>query len=115
MISGLFEEIPRIDERGARRCGDLVILWRILVPIATPASERSSPFIFCWNDFLFALILTTQKALTFLPLLTRYVLPQGPQYGQIFAGATIFLIPPMIALLVIRGRLSEAFSLGGIH
>ena len=60
-------------------------------------------FLFCWNEFLFALILTSQDALTFLPLLLRFVLPQGPLYGQIFAGATLFLIPPIIALLFIRG------------
>ena len=53
--------------------------------------------------------------LTFLPLLLRYVLPQGPLYGQIFAGATIFLLPPLIGLIFIRRHLSTAFGMGAVR
>src|SRR5690606_8584951 len=97
MISGFFESIPFEVEEAASLDGasNWMILWRILVPIAAPAILTTSvlTFIFCWNDCLFALILTSQDALTFLPLLLRYVLPQGPLYGQIFAGSSLFLIP----------------------
>lgn len=119
MIYGLFAEIPlEVDDAAALDgAGHLSIMWRMLVPIASGGiwSVVILLFVFCWNEFLFALVLTTQQTQTFVPLLTRFVLPQGPQYGQIFAGATIFLIPPMVALLLIRNRLAEAFSLGGIH
>lgn len=114
MISGFFEAIPREIEEAAVLDGASrwTILWRILTPMAAPAILTTAVlvFLFCWNEFLFALILTSQDALTFLPLLLRFVLPQGPLYGQIFAGATLFLIPPIIALFFIRGRLSEAFG-----
>jgi ABC-type glycerol-3-phosphate transport system permease component len=119
MIYGLFAEIPLdVDDAAAiDGAGHISIMWRILVPISAGGlwSVIVLLFVFCWNEFLFALVLTTQDTQTFVPLLTRWVLPQGPQYGQIFAGATIFLIPPMVALLLIRNRLTEAFSLGGIH
>jgi multiple sugar transport system permease protein len=118
MISGFFESIPFEVEEAASLDGatNWMILWRILVPIAMPAILTTAvlTFIFCWNDFLFALILTSQKALTFLPLLLRYVLPQGPLYGQIFAGATIFLLPPLFGLILIRRHLSTAFGLGAV-
>jgi multiple sugar transport system permease protein len=119
MFRGLFEEIPRdVDDAAAiDGAGHLSIMWKILVPISAGGiwSAVVLLFVFCWNEFLFALVLTTKDTQTFVPLLTRWVLPQGPQYGQIFAGASIFLIPPMVGLLLIRNRLSEAFSLGGIH
>lgn len=119
MIHGLFAEIPLdVDDAAALDgAGHLSIMWRMLVPISSGGiwSVIILLFVFCWNEFLFALVLTTNQTQTFVPLLTRFVLPQGPQYGQIFAGATIFLIPPMVALLLIRNRLTEAFSLGGIH
>jgi multiple sugar transport system permease protein len=119
MIRGLFAEIPLdVDDAAALDgAGHLSIMWRMLVPIASGGiwSVIILLFVFCWNEFLFALMLTSQQTQTFVPLLTQFVLPQGPQYGQIFAGATIFLIPPMVALLLIRNRLTEAFSLGGIH
>jgi ABC-type glycerol-3-phosphate transport system permease component len=119
MIRGLFAEIPLdVDDAAAiDGAGHLSIMWRILTPIASGGiwSVVVLLFVFCWNEFLFALVLTTKETQTFVPLLTRWVLPQGPQYGQIFAGASIFLIPPLVALLLIRNRLTEAFSLGGIH
>ena len=118
MISGFFESIPIEVEEAAALDGasNWTILWRILVPIAAPAIMTTAvlTFIFCWNEFLFALILTSQNALTFLPLLLRYVLPQGPLYGQIFAGATIFLLPPLIGLIFIRRHLSTAFGMGAV-
>jgi ABC-type glycerol-3-phosphate transport system permease component len=118
MISGFFESIPFEVEEAAALDGasNWMILWRILVPIAAPAILTTAvlTFIFCWNDFLFALILTSQDALTFLPLLLRYVLPQGPLYGQIFAGATLFRVPPLIGLVLIRRHLSTAFGLGAV-
>jgi len=115
MIASFFEGIPYDIEEAAQLDGASRwrVCWFIVTPIAGPAilSTTVLNFIFCWNDFLFALIVTSQKSLTFLPLLLRYVLPQGPLYGQIFAGATIFILPPLVALIVIRKRLSEAFGL----
>ncbi len=116
MISSFFESIPYEIEEAAALDGASrwMTCWRIITPIAGPAILTTSVlnFIFCWNDFLFALIMTSQNSLTFLPLLLRYVLPQGPLYGQIFAGSTIFIIPPLLALILIRHRLSDAFGLG---
>ena len=115
MIASFFEAIPYEIEEAAQLDGASrwTTCWLIVTPIAGPAILTTAVlnFIFCWNDFLFALIVTSQESLTFLPLLLRYVLPQGPLYGQIFAGATIFIIPPLIALIIIRKRLSEAFGL----
>ena len=119
MFRGLFAEIPLdVDDAASiDGAGHVSIMWRMLVPISAGGiwSVIVLLFVFCWNEFLFALVLTTKDTQTFVPLLTRWVLPQGPQYGQIFAGASIFLVPPMVALLLIRNRLAEAFSLGGIH
>ncbi|MBA3519052.1 MAG: carbohydrate ABC transporter permease [Rhizobiales bacterium] len=115
MISSFFEAVPYEIEEAAALDGASrwLTCWCILTPIAAPAILTTAVlnFIFCWNEFLFALIVTSQDALTFLPLLLRYVLPQGPLYGQIFAGSTIFMIPPLLALFLIRRRLSEAFGL----
>jgi len=115
MIASFFESIPFQIEEAAQLDGASrwTSCWFIVTPIAGPAILATAvlDFIFCWNDFLFSLIVTSQNSLTFLPLLLRYVLPQGPLYGQIFAGATIFVIPPLLALILIRNRLSEAFGL----
>jgi ABC-type glycerol-3-phosphate transport system permease component len=94
-----------------------IALWQMLVPIAAPSILTTSVlnFLFCWNEFLFALILNSQNALTFLPSLLRYELPQGPLYGQIFAGSTIFLLPPLFALFLIRRHFSTGFGMGAVR
>jgi multiple sugar transport system permease protein len=119
MISSFFEAIPRDIEEAAFLDGanHWVVPWQMLVPIAAPAILITSVlnFLFCWNEFLFALILTSLNALTFLPSLLRYVLAQGPLYGQIFAGSTIFLLPPLLALFLIRRYLSTGFGMGAVR
>jgi hypothetical protein len=62
-----------------------------------------------------ALILTSQNGLTFLPSLLRYVLPQEPLYGKIFAGSAIFLLPPLFALFLIRRHLLTGFGMGAVR
>ncbi|TPI67219.1 carbohydrate ABC transporter permease [Mesorhizobium sp. B3-1-3] len=118
MIRGFFAAIPHeIDEAatldGANAWATLrlVILPLSLAPILTTAVLI---FCFCWNEFLFALVLTDSHALTFLPMLTRYVPPQGPLYGQIFAGSTIYFAIPIVALTLIRRHLEGSFASGSL-
>jgi ABC-type glycerol-3-phosphate transport system permease component len=110
-----FVAVPReLDEAASI---DGAARWRTLWSVILPAvggnvlSIAVLVFVFCWNEFLFSVTLTSQRALTFLPLLTHYILPDGPQYGEIFAGATIFVIPPLVGLLLVRRRLSATFNL----
>jgi ABC-type glycerol-3-phosphate transport system permease component len=118
MIQGFFAAIPETIDEAARLDGanSWTILWRIILPISAGPILTTAVliFCFCWNEFLFALVLTDRNALTFLPLLTRYVPPQGPLYGQIFAGSTIYFFVPIIALALIRKQLSRGFTAGSV-
>ncbi|WP_158818902.1 carbohydrate ABC transporter permease [Methylocapsa sp. S129] len=118
MIRGFFAAIPIEIDEAARMDGAnaWTILWRIILPIAAPPVLTTAVliFCFCWNEFLFALVLTDQNALTFLPMLMRYVPPQGPLYGQIFAGSTIYFTVPIIAIALIRRQLEGSFSAGSV-
>jgi ABC-type glycerol-3-phosphate transport system permease component len=118
MIRGFFAAIPIEIDEAARVDGASAwtILWRIILPIAAPPVLTTAVliFCFCWNEFLFALVLTDQSALTFLPMLMRFVPPQGPLYGQIFAGSTIYFAVPIIAIALIRLQLEGSFSAGSV-
>lgn len=118
MIRGFFAAIPLDIDEAARIDGasSWTVLWKVILPIATPAILTTAVliFCFCWNEFLFALVLTDQNALTFLPLLMRFVPPQGPLYGQIFAGSTIYFAVPIIAIALIRKQLEGSFTAGSV-
>jgi ABC-type glycerol-3-phosphate transport system permease component len=118
MIRGFFAAIPYEIDEAAKLDGanSWVTLWRVILPIAAAPIMTTAVliFCFCWNEFLFALVLTDQKALTFLPMLTRFVPPQGPLYGQIFAGSTLYFAVPIVALALIRRRLEGMFTAGSV-
>jgi ABC-type glycerol-3-phosphate transport system permease component len=118
MIRGFFAAIPyEIDEAAKLDgAGSWATLWQVILPIALApiATTAVLVFCFCWNEFLFALILTDQHALTILPMLTRFVPPQGPLYGQIFAGSTIYFVVPIVALALIRRQLEGSFAKGSV-
>jgi multiple sugar transport system permease protein len=118
MIRGFFAAIPYEIDEAARLDGAnaWTALWRIILPLSLAPIVTTAVlvFCFCWNEFLFALVLTDSKALTFLPMLTRFVPPQGPLYGQIFAGSTIYFIVPIVALALIRRHLEGSFTAGSV-
>jgi len=118
MIRGFFAAIPLDIDEAARMDGasSWTVLWRVIVPIAAPPILTTAilVFCFCWNEFLFALVLTDQNALTFLPMLMRLVPPEGPLYGQIFAGSTIYFAVPIIAIALIRKQLEGSFTAGSV-
>jgi ABC-type glycerol-3-phosphate transport system permease component len=118
MIRGFFAAIPYEIDEAAKLDGANVwiTLWRVILPVSFAPIVTTAVliFCFCWNEFLFALVLTDSKALTFLPMLTRFVPPQGPLYGQIFAGSTIYFTVPIIALALIRRHLEGSFTAGSV-
>ncbi|WP_284315368.1 carbohydrate ABC transporter permease [Labrys miyagiensis] len=118
MIRGFFAAIPfELDEAAKLDGADAwTILWKVILPVAFAPIVTTAVliFCFCWNEFLFALVLTDSKAITFLPFLTRFVPPQGPLYGQIFAGSAIYFTVPIVALALIRRHLEGSFTAGGI-
>ena len=118
MIRGFLVAIPLDIDEAAMLDGASAwaIMWRVILPIAAAPILTTAVliFCFCWNEFLFALVLTDQHALTFLPMLMRFVPPQGPLYGQIFAGSTIYFAVPIIALALIRRQLEGNFTVGSV-
>lgn len=116
VIRGFFAAISIEIDEAARMDGAnaWTILWRIILPIAAPPVLTTAVLIFCScrNEFLFALVLTDQSALPFLPMLMRFVPPPG--YVRIFAGSTIYFavctaapggLGPGGALADLRGKM----------
>jgi len=116
MLRGFFMSIPReiIEAAELDGCSEIGVFWKIVVPGSKPAiwSTGAITFLFCWNDFLYALILTDQKAITFLPFITRFWLSNRFLYGKIFAGSMLFIIPILIVLVSARKHLFEGFTFG---
>src|SRR5260370_32407376 len=87
---------------------------RIAMPLAGPgiAAPGLLAFIFCWNNFVFALVLASADKQPVTVGSLAFVTASGIQYGQI-AAAIVLSIPPTLAIALYAQRyLVEGLSLG---
>jgi Binding-protein-dependent transport system inner membrane component len=89
---------------------------RIAIPLAGPAIAAAGllAFIFCWNSFVFALILASAQKQPVTVGALAVVTASGIQYGQI-AAAIVLSVAPTLALAAYAQRyLVEDLSLGAL-
>lgn len=110
-VSQAIEEAAKIDG-----CSWMGVLLRITLPATAPGVVASGIFVFIlsWNDYLFAAILTSSKAMTVPVGLANYVQENVVAWEQIAAGATLYMIPVFVFTLLIQSHLIKGFTIGGI-
>ena len=119
VLKSFFEDIPRDMEdlamvNGATRWR---AFWEIAVPMATPGHSRGRllAFIFSWNEFFFAVILTRADVTT-LPFILP-VLMEGHDvlWGDIAAIATLGALPVVILAFALQKYLVRGLSFGTLR
>jgi multiple sugar transport system permease protein len=120
-LSAFFREIPWDLDRAARVDGatPFQAFYKIIVPLAAPGVFTSAVlvFIFAWNDFLFALSLTSTDAARTVPAAiafftgaSQFELPTGA-----IAAASVVVTVPIIALvLLFQGRIVAGLTAGAV-
>jgi N,N'-diacetylchitobiose transport system permease protein len=103
-IRGFMLAIPREIEEAAQLdgCGPFRVLFRIVLPLATPGLIATGIFILisAWNNYLFSFAFTTKADLQVVPAaLLGFITAWGTNYGGMNAGATIAMLPPLIFFL----------------
>ncbi|NMB01261.1 MAG: carbohydrate ABC transporter permease [Firmicutes bacterium] len=93
------------------------IFWRIIVPLSKPILAALSVITFMgtWNDYLWPLIVLTDRAKMTLPvglglLNTQY----GNQYNLLMAGGLISMIPILLLYFLAQKYFEQGLSIGGI-
>ncbi len=110
-ISPDMEEAALVD--GASRFQSLFL---IVVPLAAPgiAATGILSFLFSWNEFMFALILTGNKTRT-LPIgVANFLTQRGVEMGELTAATMVMVIPVMLLAFSIRRYLVQGLSFGGV-
>ena len=118
IVRGYFEDISPDIEHAYRVAGHSWwrTFMRISVPLARPgiAAAGLLAFIFCWNNFVFALILASADKQPVTVGALAFVTASGIQYGQI-AAAIVLSVTPTLALAIYAQRyLVEGLSLGAV-
>ena len=106
MMSNFISQIPiSIEEAslvdGASR---VQTFFRIALPMMAPSMAATFLlcFIFAWNEFLFALMLTGNRAQTMPLLIAAQHFQRGPQWWDISVLATITIIPVILIVLSLQ-------------
>jgi multiple sugar transport system permease protein len=121
VLTSFFRQIPEALEDAAKVDGlsRLGILVRIILPLSAPALATTAilVFIFCWNEFLFALTFMTRATSRTVPVgiamlsgASQYEIP----WDQISA-ATVLTTLPLVAFVVLfQRRIVEGLTAGAV-
>jgi multiple sugar transport system permease protein len=118
IVRGYFEDLSPDIEYAYRVAGHS--WWRtftrIAIPLAGPgiAAAGLLAFIFCWNNFVFALILASADKQPVTVGALAFVTASGIQYGQIAAAIVLSVTPTLALALYAQRYLVEGLSLGAV-
>lgn len=113
-----FEEVPAELEESALLDGCSV--WSAFLKITVPIAFRGLlatavlMFIFSWNEFFFASILTRSTAETFPVHLTSFFGARRILWGELTAASSIGAVIPIIFALMFRRYLVRGLTLGTV-
>jgi len=118
LMRGFFEEIPQELEEAALVDGatDLQAFARIALPLAAPGIVASVilSFLFSWNEFFFALILTRKVAQTLPVMVSGYIGFMGIEWEKMSAAAVAATLPVLIMSMLVQKYLVRGLTMGAI-
>ena len=118
MIKGFIDSLPREVEEAARidGCTEVGIVQHVTLPLAVPGIAVATVFslVATWNDFMFPLILTHQKAETLQIGLMSTVSATGIQWNWMSATGLIIMVPVFILSLLIRNYFVQGLTMGAV-
>ncbi len=119
LLMGFIDEIPREYEDAALVDGytRLQAFRKIVLPQAVTgiAATTVFSFIFSWNEYAFALLLTSDNARTAPPSIPLILGTGGIEWSTIAAGSMAFLIPVVIVTFALRRHLLRGVTFGAIR
>ena len=118
MMRPFYDQLPRSLEEAAWIDG--ATMWqgfyKIILPLSGPglAATAILCFLFAWNDFFFALILTRTEAMTAPVAVVNFMNYEGWEWGRIAAGGTMIMLPVLVFSFVVRRYLVHGLTGGAL-
>ena len=118
MLESVIEEMPVELEEAALvdGCSRAGVMWRIVAPLTAPSIAATAilSFVFCWNEFFFAYVLTGNSTRTMPVMLTSLIGLMGVDWVKMSAAGTISIIPTIILALLAQRFLVRGLTMGAI-
>lgn len=117
MMHGFFLEIPQEVEEAGLMDGlsEWGVFRRVSVPMASSGIIATAilVFIFTWNEFFYAFVLTQREVGTFPTTIPGYFGAFQVGWGSMFAASSLGVVPPVIFGILARRWLARGLS-GGL-
>jgi len=118
LMRDFFTQVPVECEEAAiiDGCSHFQVFVRIVLPLSVPGLIATYMFcvVFAWNEFLYVLILSFQRAQTLPLLIAGQSSVRGPEWWNISAVTTVAILPMMIIFLFLEKHIVRGLSLGAI-
>jgi ABC-type glycerol-3-phosphate transport system permease component len=117
LLLGFFRQLPPELEEAAMVDGAsrLRVLFEIIAPLSMPALATTAvlTFIYCWNEFLFALAFSLERQtvpVAIALLRGQYQIP----WGQVLAASVASTAPVALLVLVFQRRIVQGLVSGAV-
>lgn len=119
ILHGFLAKLPVAMEEAASidGAGPLMIFWDIVVPLARPGVIATAVYVLIvtWQEFLFALSLTTTKEMRTLPVgLNDFIGQYGIRYGELMASSVLVSMPVIAVFFLLQRYLVAGLTAGAV-
>ena len=113
-----FDALPRsvIEAALIDGCSDLGVLTRVALPLVAPGLAVAGilSFVFAWNYFLFALVLSGFSTTPLVVAAFNFVGEGVTDWGALMAAATLIGLPPLLLAFAVQRRLVGGLAAGAV-
>ncbi|ANS67852.1 carbohydrate ABC transporter permease [Streptomyces lincolnensis] len=117
-LRGFIVNIPRELEEAAMvdGCSRTSAFIRVVFPLLAPGMVATSVygFIQAWNEYLYALMLLSQKNQTATVWLGNFTTKHGTEYAPMMAGSTMMAVPIVVLFLLVQRKMAAGLTAGAV-
>jgi multiple sugar transport system permease protein len=118
LMAAFFEGIPKELEEAARMdgCTRFGAFWHIVLPVMPSGLAITALFSFIasWNEFLYALLLTSQNGKTAPIVIAEFNSVYGLAWGPMTAAAVLYSLPVILVTLVLQKQIVGGLTFGAV-
>jgi multiple sugar transport system permease protein len=119
LLKNYFQTVPRSLEEAAFMdgCSWLQMMWKVLLPAAFPGLIAAGMFAFmtAWNDYLFAVILTSTTAAKTLPVVVAgFATDVTTERTLMATSGVLAIIPPLVLAFLFQRLIVQGLTSGAV-
>ena len=113
-----FESIPKdlIDAARVDGCSIFATFLRIILPISLPGVVTASimSFIFSWNNFMFSVVLASNKTKTVPVAIFNFISYAQIDWGGLMAAAVVITLPVLVITFITQKYVIRGLTAGAV-